>query len=619
MNDSNLSIRSQIYTEQVAYLYHHASLTFIFSIVNGFLLAYLQRTVISLRVLSIWFILLLLVTLARSILVYFYHQKYFHNRTTAQWHRAYITGTALAGCVWGSAAIFLFPEGELGHQLFVVFVLAGMTAAAVPVLAVSLVAFFLFALPTLLPLSIQVFWHGESLSTPMGIMVLFYVLGLSISARRLNRTVLSSFRVRFDNHELVKEIAERQTAEEALYQQKERLQITFSAMAEGVIITTVNGLIEYLNPAAEKMSGWLNPDAIGKKVEQVFSNVDESSGEFRHSAIHDCQKNAARANKNNLLLAKNGEQRTVEEVATPLKDSTGKIVGTVAIIRDVTLASEHSRQLSYQASHDSLTGLPNRSLLCDRLEHAIAKAIRADCYVAVMFMDLDRFKQINDSLGHAAGDILLRNVAEKLRASVRQEDTVSRLGGDEFVLVLEDLVDQDQAKRVAQKIVDNLAKPIIIEDQEISVSVSIGIAVFPRDGKNVETLLKNADVAMYRTKELAQGNIQFFTGEMSARALNRLKMEQRLQQVVARNELELYYQPRVSMDSDEIVGHEALVRWRTSPNTLVSPAEFIHIAEEAGSILRIGEWVLRTACEQAKSWCDKGHLGLRSICQCVKF
>ena len=256
-SDSGPSVRSQIYAEQVAHLYNFAPLTYVFTVLNGFLLAYLQRSLISDQVLLTWFSILLLVTLFRTVLVYLYHRTKFHERPIAYWHRAYLAGTAIAGGVWGSAAIVLFPENELGHQLFVVFVLAGMNAAAVPVLAVSFVAFFLFALPTLLPLAMQIFMHGAALSTPMAMMVLFYLLGLSVAARGMNRTILTSLTLRFDNRQLVKEIGERQIAEEALFQQKERLQITFSAMAEGVIITDIKGSIEYLNPAAETMSGWL--------------------------------------------------------------------------------------------------------------------------------------------------------------------------------------------------------------------------------------------------------------------------------------------------------------------------------------------------------------------------
>ncbi|NOR81682.1 MAG: hypothetical protein GQ529_12765, partial [Methyloprofundus sp.] len=241
-NDLNPSLRSQIYTEQVAHLYNHAHLSYVFTIINGFVLVFLQYPLISNLVLLTWFSTLIIVTLIRSILVYAYHQTKFYETSINCWHRRYLIGTAFAGCVWGSAAVFLFPADAIEHQLFVVFVLAGMNTAAVPVLAASMVAFFLFALPTLLPLAIQVFLHGAALPHTMAIMLLFYLLGLSIAARGMNRTILSSLTLRFDNSQLVKEIVERQTVEEALFQQKERLQITFTAMAEGLIITDSDGV-----------------------------------------------------------------------------------------------------------------------------------------------------------------------------------------------------------------------------------------------------------------------------------------------------------------------------------------------------------------------------------------
>ena len=605
-SDSDPSIGLQIHTSQVALLYSHGLHSLVFSVLNGSILAFLQRSVISNQVLLTWFAILLLVTLARTILLYSYRKKQSSDLSIAYWYWTYLAGTALSGCVWGSAAIYLFPNDQPGHQLFVVFVLAGMTAGAMSVLSASMLAFLLFVLPTSLPLIMQIFWQSTALSTPMAMMILFYLLGLSLSARGMNRSIVTSLRLRFDNSALVKEINQRQSAEEALYLEKERLQITFSAMADGVIITTAEGSIEYLNPAAENMSGWLNSKARGKKVGEVFSHVDEVTGKYMQAAIYECLKKTARSKKNSLLLTRSGAKKIIEEVATPLQDRTGNVIGAVAILRDVTQASEHSRQLAYQASHDGLTGLPNRTLLCDRLEHAISKAIRANLQVAVLYMDLDNFKQINDSLGHAAGDLVLCNVAERLRACVRQQDTVARLGGDEFVVVLEDLLYQDQANVVAQKIVDNLVIPSTIENQDISVKASIGVTVSPRDGTNVETLLKNADTAMFRTKQLAQDNIQFYTREMSTQATHRLKLEQRLQHAVERNELELFYQPRVKMNSSEIAGIEALVRWKTAPDTLLLPAEFIHIAEETGSILKIGEWVLRTACEQAQLWYKNG-------------
>ena len=376
--DSDPSVAIQIYTAQVALLYNHGLLSFIFSVLNGSILVYLQRNVISNQVIFTWFAVLLLVTLVRIILLYSYQKKNSSELSIAFWYWAYLAGTAFSGLVWGSAVIYLFPNNQPGHQLFVVFVLAGMTAGAMSVLASSMLAFQLFVLPTLLPLSIQIYWQYTDFSTPMAIMVLFYLVGLSISARGMNRTIITSLRLRFDNSELVKEVNERQSAEEALYLEKERLQITFSAMADGVIITTADGSIEYLNPASENMSGWLNSKARGKKVEQVFSHLDETTGQYIQAAIYECLKNNTRTKKNSLLLTRTGAKKIIEEVATPLQDRTGTAIGAVAIIRDVTQASEHSRQLVYQASHDGLTGLPNRTLLCDRLNHAISKTIRSN-------------------------------------------------------------------------------------------------------------------------------------------------------------------------------------------------------------------------------------------------
>ena len=604
--------RSQIKAELVAHLYRNAPLSYTFTILNGFLLAFLQRPVISNAVISTWFILLLLITVMRWALVIAYNKNYFKKLEVDHWNTIYLWGTGLAGCVWASAAKYLFPLNNIDHQLFVVFVLGGMTAASVSVLSARMEAFFFFTVPILVTLSLQIFLFGTTLSSPMAMMILLYLIGLSIAARENHKTILTSLELRFDNRMLMKEIRDRQLAEEALYQQKDRLQITFSAMAEGVIITDSNGLIEYINPAAEKISGWLNNDVIRKKVEEIFTYFNEETGKEQLPAILNSLENSDCSKQNHVLSTKNEEQRLIEEIATPLKDRSGnRIVGAVAIIRDITQASEYSRQLAFQASHDALTHLPNRSLLCDRLEHAISKAKRINSMVAVLFMDLDRFKQINDSLGHAAGDELLCGVAQQIEASIREGDTVARLGGDEFVVVLEDIRDLSNVTSVAQKIINHLAQPLTIENQEITANLSIGIAVFPRDGPDVETLLKHADTAMYQTKKFGHEKIQFYFAKMSEQAVERLRLEQQLQHAVMRNELELFYQPRVNMVKCKIVGFEALVRWRISPNILVPPSEFIHIAEETGTILTIGEWVLFHACQQARRWHMSGQPDLQ--------
>jgi|GEM_PF-3543439 len=595
---------SQVFQQQVTHLYHHAPIYLGLTAIIACVLAYQQRSVISSQTVVIWLAGLLVVTVAEAVLVIAYHKAKPFGQSVVRWHNAFGLSAALVGFMWSSSAFFLFPDHSLENLLSVVFVLAGVTAVAIPALSASLKVFYAFATPILLTLIFRLYQFDTDLPLLLSIIGLLYLVALLWSAKTMNHRLANSFSMQFNNQKLIDKIKRQQAAEDELFQQKERLQITFSAMAEGVITTTEDGLIEYMNPAAENMTGWSCSEVKGKNAEMVFSHYDEHEDNYTHGAISICLGSSSQAKKTSRLSTRDQGNKVVDEVATPLKDRTGKIIGAVAIIRDITQASEHSRQLAHQASHDNLTGLPNRTLLADRLKHALNKGLRSNTLVAVLYMDLDRFKHVNDSLGHAAGDCLLRIVAERICVTVRQEDTVSRIGGDEFVVILEGLVMQGQANVVAQKIVENLALPVTIDNQEISTRVSIGITLFPRDGKDVETLLKNADTAMYNTKKLADTSIQFYTKQMSQHINNRLKLEQQVQKAIAQNQLELYYQPRVDIDSGLITGIEALVRWHATTDKPVSPAEFIHIAEETGSIIDIGKWVLETACQQAKSWIE---------------
>jgi diguanylate cyclase (GGDEF)-like protein len=278
----------------------------------------------------------------------------------------------------------------------------------------------------------------------------------------------------------------------------------------------------------------------------------------------------------------------------------------VIVFHDVSAARAMSVQMTHSAQHDVVTSLPNRLLLNDRISQAIALARRQNRPLAVIFLDLDRFKYINDSLGHAVGDKLLQSVARRLLASVRGSDTVSRQGGDEFVILLSEITYPEDAATSAKKLLLSLSAFHFIAGQDLHIDGSIGISVYPEDGEDAETLIKNADTAMYHAKENGRNNFQFFKPEMNRKAVERQSLEGSLRHALEREEFLLHYQPKVNLDTGEITGVEALIRWQHPDRGLVPPAQFVPIAEDCGLIVQIGRWVLRETCRQARAWQDAG-------------
>jgi len=406
----------------------------------------------------------------------------------------------------------------------------------------------------------------------------------------------------------IRNVTERETARQDLFSEKERAQVTLNSIGDAVLSTDNAGNVSYLNVVAERLTGWTCKDSIGHRFSEVFQIIDG----ITHKPAANPMDLAIRENRtvgltaNCILIRRDGYECAIEDSAAPIHDRNGQVAGAVIVFHDVSEARAMVLEMSHLAHHDILTDLPNRSLLRDRLKQAISLARRNHYQLAVLFLDLDGFKHINDSLGHSVGDRLLQSVASRLLAGVRKSDTVSRQGGDEFVILLPEVARAADAAISAAKIITELKKAHSIGDQRLRVTVSIGISTFPDNGEDAETLIKNADTAMYHAKQSGRDNYQFFRPDMSLQAVERQSLEGQLRYAVERQELLLHYQPKVNLKTQAITSVEALVRWQHPERGLLFPGQFLTIAEDTGMIVSIDQWVLREACRQTREWLDAG-------------
>jgi diguanylate cyclase (GGDEF)-like protein/PAS domain S-box-containing protein len=359
---------------------------------------------------------------------------------------------------------------------------------------------------------------------------------------------------------------------------------------------------------AEKMTGWACAEAMGRPLAEVFRILDATTRKTNPNPTEIAldENRTVHLQSNCILIRRDDFEIPIEDSVAPIHDRAGQATGAVIVFRDVSAAQAMALQMTHSAEHDFLTGLPNRTLVNDRVNQAIAYGERHGKKVAVLFLDLDGFKHINDSLGHPTGDRLLQSVAKRLVECVRGSDTVSRQGGDEFVVLLSEVGQPADAAITARRMLAAVAEAHSLDQHDLYITASIGVSVYPDDGSDAETLIKNADTAMYQAKENGRQNYQFFKPAMNVRAVERQSIEENLRRALERQEFTLCYQPKVDLRTGRITGAEALLRWTHPTRGAIPPVQFIPVAEDCGLILPIGNWVLREACKQARIWLDVG-------------
>ena len=406
------------------------------------------------------------------------------------------------------------------------------------------------------------------------------------------------------NQLLEKEVQERRQLDERLRQAAK----VFDSTQEGIVITDAAYKIVAVNRAFTQITGYSEPQVIDQHLRLLQSDPEDDS--FDQQLWVTLERNG-QWQGDVWMRRKSGELFAALENISAVRDAEGSLTNYVVVFADISSIKESQERLNFLAYHDALTSLPNRLLFSTKLEHTLQRARRHQQKFALLFLDLDRFKTINDTLGHKYGDILLREIARALVASIREEDTVARLGGDEFIILLDEVTHVEDAAVLAEKIIDKVAQPITVGGHDMVTTSSIGISVYPDDANNIDDLIKAADAAMYHAKACGKQTYRFYTPELTHRAFEYLSIEHGLRQALTNKEFVLYYQPMVSLTNGGIVGVEALIRWHHPEKGLLQPEDFIGVAEETGLISNIGEWVLQEACRQIKIWRTAGLPSMR--------
>jgi|GEM_PF-1849615 len=574
-------------------------------------------------VLVAWFSCLTILTLIRFLLCRSYEQAAFKFLDDNAWIKLLTFTTALGGLTWGVGIFYIAPSQDSIYEVIIASTYCALAAGSIIVLSPIKKISVAFLLSSLVPFIFWQFIQADAWHFTLGCLATIYLIVLLLMQNNISQAIYDSIKLQFQNTDLIvdlshaqekmqranielhAEIKERQLAEASLKASEEQLKLITNNLPVLIAYFDRQLIFHFNNKAYE--------DWFGKPLLQItHKHLNEVFNSETHAIFHElCQRAALgkKVTRDFNLVDFAGSVHYISATIIP-HYLNQKLEGYFSLITDLTERKRSEERLGYLATHDTLTGLANRNLFYAEADKAINRASRSEKILALLYLDLDNFKNINDSLGHDVGDQLLIEASKRIKGVLREIDTVARLGGDEFTIIIEELQLESNASLIAEKLCQALAEAYSINDQKLFITTSIGISLYPHDGLTTAELLKNADLAMYRAKEQNRNTYQFYETEMNLKLSQRIALENSLRHALEKDQFQLYYQPIYDLNLEKIVGAEALLRWLHPVRGLIFPAEFIGIAEEMGLIVSIGEWVLKEACRQVKLWHQAGLANL---------
>ncbi len=638
---------TQLAVERTRLLYQGSLLPTLFMFINGLVCAWLLWSPQRYLLVGIWLGWLLALICLRVIQATAFRRASAERQAQPIWGRMFLLGAGVSGLTLASAALVLAPAENFQQQAWVFGLIGAATLSASIAYAASIKAFLAFTLPCLLPPIIYLFWGGDVPLRGWGWLGLILLFALIVVAWQVNRLIQRGLIRRFQNQalidnlqqaqarsdqlnqELAREIEQRRNAERdlrdaqagleervaqrtleleeanhTLSQSPPRLAATvFEAASEGIVIFDPEYNIVTVNQAFSRVSGYQPEDLVGRKVTEIASSRDAR----RHfAAIHQALEQTGCWQGELVETRKNGELYPQWLQLSVVRDGAGKMSHIVGFFADLSARRESEERMRYLTHFDELTGLANRSLFTERLREANKRVRQGGRSLALLHINLDRFKLLNDSLGHEVADQLLKQVARRLSSALPEADTIARLSGDEFAVLFDAYANLSSLARVTSRLLAKLRMPISVGGHELVVSASVGISLLPDSAREIPALVSQANMAMQHAKHLGGNNFQFYTESLQASTLERLQLEIQLRKAIEEQQLEVFYQPKLCLASGRLDAAEALVRWRHPIMGMVPPGDFIGLAEETGLIGAIGEFVLRESCRQACEWQRQG-------------